>query len=103
MFIFTLFASAAAGIDEALDAIAVPSLREFVDFGPFNFILDALDKLIDILEVLIRGIAYVFLVIFFDQFISGIKAQLLGSFSSVGFLVRKNYHVRMFVHNFYPT
>ena len=84
----TLFASAATGIDEALDLIAVPSLREFVDFGPFNFFLDAIDKIVDILEVIVRGIAYVFLVILFDQFLGGVRAQFLGSFSSIGFLVR---------------
>ena len=85
---FTLIASAAAGIDEALNAIAVPSLREFVDLGVANIILDAIDFVIDLLEGVIRGIAYVFLVIFFDQFLSGVKGQFLGSFSSIGFMVR---------------
>ena len=88
MFIFTLFASAAAGIEEALDAISIPSLREYIDLGPFNFVLYVIDKVIDLFEVIVQGVAYVFLVIFFDQFFSGVKAQLLGSFTSLAFMVR---------------
>ena len=88
MFVFTLFASAAAGIDDALDVISIPSLKEYVSFGFFDFILDIIDKVLDVLENLVRGVAYTFLVIFFNQFISGVRAQLLGSLTSVSFLVR---------------
>ncbi len=101
-FIAALFASAAAGIDEALDAIAIPDLSDAidnaigdsVDLGPIDDIIggaaDALDDVLDILNGFIRGILYFILIILFDQFISGIKAQFIGSFTSIVFLVNCN-------------
>ena len=86
-FVATLFASAAAGIDEALDAIAIPNLGDVVNLGPFSFIGDALGAVTDFLNGFIRGVLYFILVLLFDQFVSGIKAQFIGSVTSIVFLV----------------
>ena len=87
-FVATLFASAAAGIDEALDTISIPDLGDVINLGPFNFLTDALDAAVDILEGFIRGVLYFILIVLFDQFVSGIKAQFIGSFTSIAFLVK---------------
>ena len=86
--IATLFSSAAAGIDDALDMIDIPDLSDAIDLGPFDFIGDALDDIVDLLEGILRGLLYILLIVFFDQFINGIKAQFLGSFTSAAGLVR---------------
>ena len=86
-FVATVFASAAAGIDDAVNALTIPSLSDEVDFGIFNFAANALDDVGDILTEFIRGILYFILIIFFDQFASGIKAQFIGSLMSMIFLV----------------
>lgn len=87
-FVTTLFSSAAAGIEDVVDSIAIPDLSDTVNLGPFNFITDALDALSDILVGFIRGLLYLVLAILFDQFVSGIKAQFLGSITSIVFLVK---------------
>ena len=83
----TLGLTAITGIDEALDAISIPDLSDLVNLGPFSFVTDALDAVIDLFEAAIRGILYVILVIFFDQFLTAVKSQFVGSFSSIFFLV----------------
>ena len=86
-FVATLFASAAAGIDEAVDAISIPSVSDTVNLGPFDFIGDALDAAADIINDFLRGVLYFLLIILFDLFVSGIKAQFIGGFTSIFFLV----------------
>ena len=86
--IATLFSSAAGGIDDALNEIEIPDLSDAIDLGPFDFIGDALDDVVDLLEGILRGLLYILLIVFFDQFINGIKAQFLGSFTSASGLVR---------------
>ena len=90
----TLALTAAAGIDEVLDIIEIPDLSDVVDLGIFDFATDALDAVVDLLETAIRGILYVFLVIFFDQFFTAVKSQFLGSFTSIFFLVSNSINFR---------
>ena len=88
-FVATLFSSAAAGIDEAVDAISIPNLNDVVNLGPFDFVGDVLSDLVDVLTGFLRALLYFILIILFDQFISGIKAQFIGSFTSIVFLVKR--------------
>ena len=90
----TLALTAAAGIDEVLDILEIPDLSDVVDLGTFDFATDALDAVVDLLETAIRGILYVFLVIFFDQFFTAVKSQFLGSFTSIFFLVSHSIKLR---------
>ena len=83
----TLGLTAVTGIDEALDALTIPSLRETINLGPFDFLTVALDAVVNLFENAIRGIIYVILVIFFDHFLTAIKSQFVGSFTSMFFLV----------------
>ena len=85
--VVTLFASAAGGIEDAVNLIQIPSLSDVVDLGVFNFLSDALDKVVDFLTDVLRGLLYMLLIILFDQFVNGIKGQFLGSFTSICFLV----------------
>ena len=86
-FVATLFSSAAAGIEEAVNALTIPNLNDVVNLGPFDFIGDALSSIVDFLTGFLEGLLYFILIILFDQFISGIKAQFIGSFTSIVFLV----------------
>ena len=86
-FVATLFASAAAGIDDVVNAIDIPGLGDTINLGPFDFITDALDAAIDILTDFIRAVLYFILIILFDQFANGVKAQFIGSVTSIVFLV----------------
>lgn len=90
-FVATLFASAAAGIDEALDEITIPSISDSINLGPFDFLGGALDAITEIINDLLRGILYFILIILFDLFVSGVKAQFIGGFTSIFFLVSYNY------------
>lgn len=87
----TLGITAVSGINEVLDTIAIPDLSDLVNLGPFSFVTDALDAVVDLFESAIRGIIYVFLVIFFDQFLTAVKSQFVGSFTSIFFLVSMLY------------
>ena len=93
-FVATLFASAAAGIDEAVDAIDIniPSIDlGNTNLGPLNPVRDALESAVnaatDIIIGLLRGVLYFILIILFDLFVSGIKGQFIGGFTSIFFLV----------------
>ena len=83
----TLGLTAATGINEALDTLTIPDLSDAIDLGPFSFATDALDAVVDLFENAIRGIIYIILVIFFDQFLTAVKSQFVGSFTSMFFLV----------------
>ena len=76
-----------SGVNEVLDALEIPDLSDVINLGPFSFVTDALDAVIDLFQNAIRGIIYVFLVIFFDNFITAVKSQFVGSFTSIFFLV----------------
>ena len=86
--VITLGISAVSGINEVLDALEIPDLSDLVKLGPFSFVTDALDAVIDLFQNAIRGIIYVILVIFFDHFLTAVKSQFVGSFTSIFFLVR---------------
>ena len=86
----TLGLTAATGIDEALSKIPVPDLKSAVDLGPFNFASDAVDEVVDLFKAAIKGIIYIILLLFFDQYLSGMKSLFVGSFSSMFFLVSVN-------------
>lgn len=54
-FVVTLFASAAAGIDDALDTISIPSLSDTVNLGPFSFIGKPLDAVTGVVTDFMRA------------------------------------------------
>ena len=99
----TLFASAAGGIQDVVDAIDIPDLSDFLGrrkifsevFDPIvdgieagiNEVAELIDRFLDLLLDFIAGILYLFLVILFDQFLSGLRAQFTGSFLSIFWLV----------------
>ena len=110
----TLIAGAAGAIEDAVDAIpipsniiedvipigglgipnpvdSIPSIEDALNLSPFNFIGDVLDDVISLLREFIKGILYFILVIFFEKFLTGVRGQFIGSFTSIFFLV--SFHI----------
>lgn len=83
----TLGISAFAGINDALDILTIPNIKDHINLGPFSFVGDALDAVVNLFESAIRGFIYIILVIFFDQFLTAVKSQFIGSLTSIIFLV----------------
>ena len=85
----TLIAGAVGGVQDAVEAISVPtgSIDDAIDLGPFDFIDNVLDDIVSLFVEFIEGILYFILVVFFQQFLTGVRGQFIGSFTSIVFLV----------------
>ena len=83
----TLGLTAATALDEALSKISIPDLSDSIDLGPFSFGSDAVDAVVDLFKSAIKGIIYIIVLIFFDQYFTAVKSIFVGSFTSMFFLV----------------
>ena len=70
-----------------LDSLEIPDLRAIIDLGIFNFLLDIINDVVALFQNAIRGIIYVFLVFVFNFYFTAVKSQVVGSLSSIFFLV----------------